>query len=170
VIPKPPAAADNLPGFSSSGHLPPGDYWPSRTDFHQRFVDVGASKTRRPIANGWASHRSDLVACGCAPDSACLLDGSYTSSKADPGDIDLVVIFAPPRDSKSFTATLALLRGPNMKAKYCCDAYPLIALPVTHPKYATVTEKGLAYWRKWFGHDRSGAPKGRVWSRLDGLL
>ena len=87
---------------------------------------------------------------------------------SDPGDIDLVVEVEEAKWSASVRLH-QLLSGPDAKADFSCDAYPLVVYEVTHPNFKKVTEAGRAYWKKWFGMDRSGNSKGRVWSATRGF-
>ncbi len=101
-------------------------------------------------------------------DADCMLDGSYTTSKLDPGDIDLVVEV----DAALFLGSARvqeLLSGPAARSEFCCDAYPLIVFPENDPNYEAVTAQGRAYWRKWFGRDRQNREKGRVWAKARGF-
>lgn len=157
-----------LPPFNSDGNLPPGDYWPSTAEFEARFVSVPGSASRSPIYQGFNRHRIELIAHGVADAAPCLLDGSFTTNKCDPEDIDLVVEVDESTLFRS-RGLQQLLSGPNTKADFLCDAYPLIVYDDTHPNYKAVTESGRAYWEKWFGTDRTGNSKGRVWSNVGGF-
>lgn len=167
-----PSEAAELPECEGGGGLPLGDYRPCRAAFEDRFVNDPASASRKDIYKLWNVHRDDLRRAGCRDDSECLLNGSFTTSKQDPEDLDLVVGFhVDPATAPDSTVLpiLALLRGKAMKAQYKCDAYPLILLPEGHPDHTNVTRKGIAYWLRWFGRDRDGQEKGRVWARLAGM-
>lgn len=157
-----------LPSFNGNGNLPPGDYWPSTAEFEARFVSVPCSVSRLPIYHGFNRHRAELLAHGVANEAPCLLDGSFTTTKCDPEDIDLVVEV----DQSTLLGSQRLqqlLSGPNAKPEFSCDAYPLIVYEDSHPDYKSVTEDGRAYWTKWFGTDRLGNAKGRVWSNVGGF-
>lgn len=161
-----------LPECEVDGGLPLGDYRPCRAAFEDRFVNDPTSASRKDIYNGWNVHRDDLRRAGCRGDSECLLNGSFTTTKQDPGDLDLVVGFhvdPATTPNSAVQPILALLQGPDMKARYKCDAYPLMLLPESHPAHTNVTRKGIAYWLRWFGRDRDGREKGRVWARLAGM-
>src|SRR4051812_37261343 len=80
-----------LPAFDSNGNLPQGDYSPSELEFESRFVNVPLSTTRSSVYSAFQRHRADLLANNVSPFAPCLLDGSFTTSKQDPEDIDLVV-------------------------------------------------------------------------------
>jgi hypothetical protein len=165
---------DSMPAFTSAGALPVGDYLPTVSAFELRFVDVGDVARRKAIYQGWNEHRQALLAAGLAADARQLLNGSYTTNKAAPGDIDLAVE-VPLADGDAFRAftpqnpILHLLAGPRMKTSFRCDAYPIYVLPSTDPYYLTVTVKAIEYWTKWFGTTRDGTVKGRVWARTGGL-
>jgi hypothetical protein len=157
-----------LPPFDGHGNLPSGDYWPAESDFEARFVAVHGSASREQIYNGFKHHRAELVAAGVDGDAPSLLNGSYTTSKLDPGDIDLVVEV----DADAFMQSARqqeLLRGPENKPEFSCDAYPLLVLPADHPQYEQITVKGRSYWHKWFARDRANNPKGRVWTSVRGF-
>jgi hypothetical protein len=157
-----------FPAFNGDGNLPPGDYWPSTAEFEERFVSVTSSESRPLIYQGFNRHRTELLAQGVADVAPCLLDGSFTTNKCDPEDIDLVVEV----DQSTLLGSerlQQLLSGPNAKSDFLCDAYPLIVFDDNHPDYKAVTEAGRAYWTKWFGTDRLGNSKGRVWTNTGGF-
>ena len=160
---------DPLPAFDEHDNLPEGDYRPTEADFEQRFVDVQGSDSRTEIYDGFKHHRAELLAAGVDPAADCMLDGSYTTRKLDPGDIDLVVeVHAETYEQSS--RLQELLSGPDAKADFLCDAYAVLVLPQEHPDFQAVTEKGRAYWRKWFGRDRQNHAKGRVWAKARGFV
>jgi len=161
------AGITQLPSFDSLGNIPAGDYHPTKAEFEARFVDVPGSSTRHVIYSGYQKHCADLGAAGVSSDARSLLDGSFTTSKTDPGDIDLVVEVEE-RAYLNSRRVQTLLSGPGAKPDYYCDAYPLLVLDTNHPDYDRVTRSGRDYWRKWFGTDRKGNPKGRVWSTVGG--
>lgn len=162
-----------LPGWSAHGALPAGDYWPTQGSFEAVLVRVEGSSTRAAIYSGWNSHRSALRTVGCDDMACCLLNGSYTTTKQDPNDLDLVVFLdVDPDDADSvtrFERAAPLLQGPKAKDPYLCDAYAVPVLPRSHPDHEAVTAKAKAYWLKWFARDRAGRLKGRVWTRLGGF-
>jgi hypothetical protein len=164
-----PDCVADLPDFTGDGVLPVGDYAPSRVAFEQRFV---TSAARTMIYAGWNRHRTALLDAGLSPSARQLLNGSYTESKAEPGDIDLIVAIDTSSDkleALSGSAILELLHGPEMKHDFMCDAYPLFVLPEHDPLYAQVTLRLTRYWTKWFGTTRANTPKGRVWATTGGL-
>jgi hypothetical protein len=157
-----------LPAFNGDGNLPSGDYWPSTAEFEAGFVSVPGSSSRPQIYDGFKRHRNELLAEGVSTCAQCLLNGSFTTNKCNPEDIDLVVEI----DEAAWLHSQRLqqlLSGPNSKADFFCDAYPLLVYDVNHPHYNSVTEAGRAYWSKWFGTDRLGNHKGRIWANAKGF-
>lgn len=162
-----------LPLFSANGSLPPGDFQPSRIEFEARFVSTGDLTRKRSIYDGWNRHRGALTRAGVPADGRQLLNGSYTTAKFSPGDMDIAVQVT--LDGVEFRAlrpnhpVVRLLQGPLTKAGYDCDAYPIYSLPADDPLHKRVTVGAIEYWTKWFGRTSSGASKGRVWTVTGGL-
>jgi len=169
----PSTVSGQLPGFGPNSALPPGDYAPDRSDFESRFVRVPSSSTRVDIYGGWNRHRAALLQAGLPANSRQLLDGSFTTAKLSPGDLDLAVevsVTSADYDSlSSATPVMNLLTGSGMKSDFRCDAYPILVLPASHSDYDTVTLQAISYWLKWFGKARDGSAKGRVWATVGGL-
>ena len=162
-----------LPEFNADGILDPGDYAPTRPEFEDRFVNFGDLARRQSIYDGWNRHRNALLGSGVPDSSKQLLNGSFTTSKPSPGDIDIVVE-VPVDDETLFSldeqhAIVKLLQGPLMKSAYHCDAYPIFSLPPDHSLYECVTAEAIRYWTKWFGQTQDQTPKGRVWATTGGL-
>jgi len=168
-----PNTISGLPPLTHEGLLPPGDYAPARAEFERPFVYVGNAARRAEIYAGWNRHRNQLQQDGLAPSARELLDGSFTSSRWDPRDIDIVVEYpVTSMDLSMLTPTspiVRLLQGRLVKSDYDCDAYPLYSLPEDDPAYEKVTVAGLRYWMKWFGRTRLGVEKGRVWASVGGF-
>lgn len=162
---------ENLPPLNADGYLPPGDFAPTREEFEVRFVKPTEDRSR--IFGGWNRHRQALLADGLDPTARQLLDGSFTTAKLHPADLDLAV--EVPTTSTDLAALhsaspiLRLLDGPGAKARYACDAYPIFCLPEDDPAYEAVTVQGVRYWTKWFAWTRDGKVKGRVWAWVGGF-
>jgi hypothetical protein len=127
-----------LPAFNDEGCLPAGDYQASREEFERRFVVTGDRDRRASIYRGWDRHRRALIEAGLPDTARQLVDGSYTTNKESPGDIDIAV--QVPMSGSAAMASLTpdhsivrLLLGPAMKAAYFCDAYPVYSLPKDDP-------------------------------------
>ncbi len=98
------------------------------------------------------------------------IDGSYTTNKANPNDIDLVnivhsdIIKRNNITDKELEKFLTSKNGScqnDSKSFYSIDAY--IVLIYEQPDERNVYYKAIIdYWKKWFGHDRNQNPKGIV--------
>ncbi|WP_155987711.1 hypothetical protein [Thioalkalivibrio sp. ALE28] len=117
------------------------------------FLEDFADSTTRPalIANleAYAKLFLDLGAS-----VELWLDGSFTTKKVDPNDIDLVVFSSeaevnalPPREQSLLKA---LLDHATIKKRFGLDVYFCVA----------ENQQMRSYWRGWFGFDRNEEPKG----------
>lgn len=160
----------DLPSWNERGTFPMGDYGPSDALLQQRLAT--SSPRRAEIHRGWLRHRQALAKAGLPAEARELLDGSFTTAKPEPGDLDLAVEVVIDREGlqalDSGSPLLHLLSGPGAKFDFSCDAYPIFCLPECDPDYERVTRQAIRYWTKWFATDRLGRPKGRVWSRVGG--
>ena len=97
------------------------------------------------------------------------MDGSFVTSKNDPGDIDLVVLLDGPAVDSLPPAEQAKLRsllaGPVTRTQYMCDAYFCPVYPEGHPMHSASRQQ-RKYWLGEFGYDRSDVPKGIVHVKL----
>ena len=154
--------------FDSAGQVPVGDYAPAEDEFIRCFVAIDDTSRRETVYAGWKMHGQALQNAGLPKDARQLLNGSYTSSKSHPSDIDIAVEIRIAGDFATFctdnTEIFELLKGPKAKPSYNCDAYPIPILLESDPDYKTVTEAAVLYWTKWFGKDRAGNDKGRIWA------
>lgn len=114
--------------------------------------DFAGSTTRAPLITNlkaYVEHFSDLGAS-----VELWIDGSFTTKKVNPNDIDLVIFSSeaevnslPPEKKKVFGA---LLDKPTVKKRFGLDVY-----------FCTVEDQPTrSYWRGWFGFDRNERPKG----------
>lgn len=89
------------------------------------------------------------------------IDGSYTTEKPEPDDIDilLVVDFNALNSLPDALApnVNALLNRDYIKLNYHID---VLLLPENHPNFDY--QERRSYWRGWFGFDRKEIPKGLV--------
>ena len=115
------------------------------------------------IISGYKKHSDDIV--NLVGNCSQLLDGSFVTSKNDPGDIDLLMLLdATVVDALPDTKKLelkALVSGPVTKASYMCDAYFCPVYPAGHPLSET-SRAQRKYWLGEFGYDRNDIPKGIV--------
>lgn len=147
-----------------SPYLPPGLHPATEGDVEATLVNgFPGSASRRDIFDRWLQLRRAIAALVTQREH--WLDGSYVTTKDDPGDADIVVHLDGPEvdrlDASACTSLEALVAGKVTRAAWRCDSYPLVEYPAGHP-LRTVYEQSRAYWEDFFGHDRSGVPKGIV--------
>jgi len=115
-------------------------------------MDFPTSKTREVLIDGLRSFIAHLANVGSPIE--LWIDGSFTTRKTDPNDIDLVV-FSPaeilnnlPEDKKALFQ--ALTDRPSIRKNFGCDVLfcPSEDLDMR------------SYWRGWYGFDRNEQPKG----------
>ena len=153
-----------LPPFNNQGLLPEGVYDCSEALFKQRFVDAfPASGTRAARYRGFTALRQEAVRQGGQP-ARQWVNGSYVTTKLDPGDIDVVTFM----DYDGFnalseehrTAVTGLLAGEEAtKPTYGYHTFFVPSCGQGHPFFPAF-EQQRVYWRKWFGETRSGGRKG----------
>jgi hypothetical protein len=92
------------------------------------------------------------------------LDGSFTTQKEEPDDIDLIIFFSED-DVRSITPEqisiiTEVLDNQSSKIRYSCDVYMA---------YKENDER-RSYWRGWFCFTRDEQPKGvaRIFYQKDG--
>lgn len=150
--------------FNRHGYLEPGLHILDISEIEGHFVtSFPHSTTRKTILDGYQKHAKDLLAV--IGECEQYLDGSFVTSKNDPGDIDFVVladatiIDALPTDQK--LKLKELVAGPVTKAAYSCDAYFCPVYPDGHPHH-DAARQNRKYWLGEFGYDRQDIPKGIV--------
>lgn len=164
---KPAITSKVLPDFDESGNLPVGDYAPSMTEIKTRLVERFNSETRALIFQGWLKFQDELLKTDASADADVLLNGSFTTAKTNPNDLDLVAgIPTECNTSKKFTSLSPLFMGKGSIEEYNCDAYCFPLLPKNHSYYEPLTLRVQEYWLKWFGTSREMLPKGRLWTKL----
>lgn len=142
--------------------LEPGLHVVSRTQLRSRFVDPFPQSTSRVDLTTRLMAFFDLIdSIGVAGE--IWLDGSYTTSKLDPNDVDIVVFIVRTDIDKladdQYNRLMQLKDRPLMSARYNCDVYvdPLGDIDRTQ------------YWRSKFGTDsRTQVSKGIAVIKFDG--
>ncbi len=116
------------------------------------------SKTRTPIYEGFENYNRDFKN-QIYDNFVQWLNGSFTTSKENPNDIDLVnmVEFSDELNTKQAILGNFLTVG-GSKDTYLVDGYFVPIYKKDDPRYM-VTEQHLSYWADWFGHDREKRPK-----------
>lgn len=151
--------------FNGNGYLEPGIHAMSESDVKGHFVDAFPQSTTRPmIHEGYERHSTELKAIGIVAEK--YLDGSFTTAKTDPGDVDMVV-FAdadqvdalPPAVQQQLRA---LVSGKATRQTHLCDCYfcPTVK-DQTHPAFDQLRAQ-RKYWLGEFCFDRADLPKGIV--------
>lgn len=150
--------------FDTRGYLAPGIHDAGADQIEEHLVKAfPTSQTRPQIFAGYSLHAETLRSLGLKVEQ--FIDGSFASTKNDPGDIDLVCFI----DAATVDALApnqqalleSLVSGPLTKTAFSCDAYFAPTYPDGHPNSgeARSTRK---YWMGEFGYDRLDQPKGIV--------
>ncbi|MDR7119015.1 DUF6932 family protein [Caulobacter sp. BE254] len=150
--------------FNANGYLEPGLHDCDPTDIHENLVVAfPTSGTRAKIFDGYKQHRQELLELGLTVEQ--FIDGSFASTKNDPGDIDMVCFIdadaVDALDQAQQDKLVALVSGPLTKATHQCDAYFVPRLPVHHPNYGAFRTQ-RKYWMGEFGFDRTDQAKGML--------
>jgi hypothetical protein len=154
-----------LPKFNGNGYLEPGIHSMSEEQVKSHFVDAFPSSATRPgIYSGYSRHASELAAVGVT--GLKYLDGSFTTSKTDPGDVDMVffadadLVDSLPEDKQQLLK--ALVSGKATRQSHLCDCYfcPTVN-DENHPAFSTLRTQ-RKYWLGEFCFDRTDQPKGIV--------
>lgn len=158
-----------IPDFDEiTGYLPPGCYKPTIKEFEECFIDNFPDSTKRlEIFKGYIEF--SIILCDeMTSAQKQLINGSFTTNKIDPGDMDLVIIFdSDLLTSKEKDKCFILMNNETIKEGYGCHSYPLVRYPKSKPElYAKYLEK-KAYWLDCWGSDKEDIPKGIIDIDLD---
>ena len=160
-----PGAHSVIPAFREDGKLPVGRHESGPGEVEQRLVQTfPLSVTRPDIYRGWRARRQAVSQI--VPIEMEWIDGSFTTSKRDPGDIDAATFIQgesldqlQPEDMKRLSGALS---GLGVKLRFGCDAYLVAIRPSTHP-LATLYQMYRGYWDHWWSHSKEdGTEKGYV--------
>lgn len=114
--------------------------------------DFSKSRTRASLIEGLNEYSNYLKSIGVPIE--LWIDGSFTTSKLDPNDIDLVV-FSPTPDVNNLSDEkkqmfAALVDRSTIKANFGIDVL-----------FCPADDLNMrSYWRGWYGFDRNEQPKG----------
>ena len=133
--------------------FPPGIHDISESDLENHFLSgFPSSSTRQRLISGLKKYLKLLKSIGVKFE--IWIDGSFTTEKEDPGDIDLVVFGSTtelnhlPSPKKS--QLHALFDRVSIKNAIGCDVL-----------FAVAEDQDMrSYWRGWYGFDRNENPKG----------
>lgn len=138
---------------------PPGIVNIPLADFKLVFVDeFGTSKTRNVIFEKYQGYVTDFKS-QINNEFDHWLNGSYSTTKENPNDIDLVNIVKFSEDLNSKQNELrSFLSVGGSKEKYLVDGYFIPVYAKDDPRYV-ITEHWLKHWAKFFGRDRNDRQK-----------
>lgn len=152
-----------LPAFTE-GLLPAGRHRATAEEVRAALVEAFPdSTTRAAIFTFWEDRRAavaDLVDV-----HGEWLDGSFTTDKRDPADIDLVTIIdgpsfdALPRHRRQVLASL--VAGTVTEDFWSCDAGVVVRYPADDLSHAR-TAVAAGCWAGYYGHTRDGRATGIV--------
>ncbi|WP_048177792.1 DUF6932 family protein [Methanosarcina sp. MTP4] len=154
-----------IPEFEDNGNLPLGFIKPKLTEFQMCFVNgFPESVTREKIFDGYIRYCSLLIPLNIA--TLQWVNGSYTTHKIDPNDIDFVTHISGIELDESYEEIKEdfnkIIDKEWAKSECKCDVYFIIIYP---PELSELYEdmiKNIEYWSKWFTHDRKNNPKGII--------
>lgn len=155
--------------LNADGYLSPGIHDMTMEEIQEAFVVPFPGSTTRPVVfAGYEKHRAELEALNINIEQ--FIDGSFTTSKTDPSDVDMVcfadanvVDNLPPEKQE---ALLKLTGGAATKETHHCDAYFCPTLPDNDPLFNQLRAQ-RKYWMGEFGYDRVDKPKGIVRTQLN---
>lgn len=128
-----------IPGFNDEGNLPAGVHLASLEEVAARFGQETELRRVQMESLGWLVNLARRAGA-----SRLIVNGSFTTDKPEPNDIDCILLIGPgfPRDEG---AERELLEG-----------LPFIELKI-------VEEEGLAFLvEQFFATDRRDVPKGMI--------
>jgi hypothetical protein len=129
--------------------------------FKEEFViGFSSSKTRANIFNGYTNYLKDFHnAIGSSWTQ--WIDGSFTTNKIDPSDVDLVNLVDINILNSKVPEVRRFLTKYGSKKNYVVDGYIIPIADVNDKRYPA-TEAAIKYWKTWFGKDRASNPKGLI--------
>lgn len=144
---------DAIPKSDKLGNLPPGCYKADPNKFKSHFVDNhSGSVTRQSVFDGYQKYCHRIVETDSAINQ--WIDGSFTTDKIDPGDIDLFTIFDGTKlndDLDMYNEVNELISATLMKNTYKCHGFGVCKYPeemeVLHQVYKEKKEFYLDYWK-----------------------
>lgn len=132
----------------------------------ERFVEAfPESKTRSNIFSGYLRYVGDFSR-DVGPAWGQWVNGSFTTTKVNPNDIDLVNLVGAGEVNRAGAKFRKFLTEHGSKETYLVDGYFIPCYPEGDERSA-ITRKRVAYWLKHFGHDRRDRPKGLLQVRFD---
>ncbi|MGV4878125.1 DUF6932 family protein [Acetobacter indonesiensis] len=150
--------------FNTDGYLEAGLHDMAFDKIVEHFVTAfPTSNTRANIIDGYKKHSNEISKIGI--NCTEFIDGSFSTNKADPADIDMVgfmdldeVDALSPAEQEKLKLLFA---GKATQATYMVDAYFVPTVPPTHPAFNQLRTQ-RKYWMGEFGYDREDRPNGII--------
>lgn len=144
-----------IPEFTPEGVLPVGRYKCSLEEVEARFCGAGSSLQRQGVWADFLKLTAILRSVAHAP--AAWLGGSFTTAKADPGDVDVLYLVDLVADHPSAHQILDLVTSRTHGLRV--DSYVLGYQPDDAPDVASSRYLPLrGYWDDWWGRYRDPDP------------
>lgn len=147
-----------IPGFNEIGNLPAGLHQATLAEFETRFVTEPVSSSRADIFRRYVEYRAELEPLNVIIKQ--WIDGSFTTTKQNPNDIDLVSQWdgeKVDRDIQIQNKLSQLLNQRDIKIRYKCDVYGFPKYSEGDPLYQK-TLHWRSYWLGLFGYTRGDHP------------
>ncbi|MGI5064269.1 hypothetical protein E4N95_12465 [Treponema denticola] len=122
------------------------------------------SLTRKNIFIGYKKYCDDCILC-LGKEIQQWINGSFTTQKENPNDIDIVTLLSFDCDEKicyNNDCIKGLFSPYISKNRYMVDGYLLLICNDKNSKMYKYCLKKYQYWLNWWGHDRNGNKKGIV--------
>jgi len=154
-----------IPDFDGNGNLPSGLITANVEEFEKRFInDFDDSITREAIFNGYIKYCKNLVPLDIG--IIQWLNGSFTTNKINPNDIDFVTQLDGIKVDKQAVEIEdklnELFNKEKAKSECMCDVYFYFKYPEEFSDLYEHYKKWKRYWLKQFGHDRNNDAKGII--------
>ena len=147
-----------IPAFEADGTLPLGRHVATAVEVEQRFVQPFPQSVRRPaLYADWRMRRTQIAALTAIEME--WLDGSFTTAKNDPGDIDLVTFVSLDAYNQLSIADrqkLFELAQARAKLLFGCDGYLVVVFPRNHPWEENYL-RNRGYWDRQWSYTRPGS-------------
>lgn len=149
--------------FDKNGNpSPPGIVKITVEDFKKIFVEgFSGSESRPTIFDSYTNYCVDFKN-QISEKFDQWLNGSYTTTKLNPNDIDLINIVEVDESLNSKGGLLRdFLTVGGSKDKYLVDGYFIPVYDKNDPR-REITDHWLNHWADFFGHDRMRRPKALI--------
>ena len=141
------AGTDLIPHFDEHGLLPLGLH---DTSLQEIRTVLGFTSKRNELINGLEEFLNIWNASGFLDYS--IIDGSFVTSKPEPGDIDLILVL---KENATYNVALIdLLRSHSFDVTYTQGRFGCHAFPAT-------SQAHLAGWIDFFKHEKTETEEGK---------